>query len=42
MSELHMLNKGPVEDLVAAIDDVNADLEAKLEKAHSDFAVRTE
>jgi len=30
MAELHMLNKGPVDDLIVAIDDVTKDLEVKL------------
>jgi len=30
MAEMHMLVKGPVEDLVAAIDDVTEDLNTKL------------
>lgn len=42
MAELHMLNKGPVEDLVAAMDDVTNDLESKLERSHTEYEIRTD
>lgn len=31
---MHMTNKGPVDDLVVAMDDVTTDLNSKIEKAN--------
>lgn len=37
LSELHLSSKGPLDELVNAIQDVLADLGVKLENAYAEF-----
>ena len=41
LAELHMMAKGPVEELVQAIEDTIVDLQFKREKADAAFVKRT-
>lgn len=41
LAELHLMAKGPIENLVSAIQDVVADLEIKTQNTHVEFDQRT-
>jgi hypothetical protein len=42
MISLHSLSKGPVDELIKAIDDLIADLNSELEELEQNYSLRTD